>query len=450
MEEIQAPEADTRTQENTNQIRAAARPVRLRRMLTVVAALALVAVGGVIYARRSSSRATGAPASGKAENKIQPTANSANTSADVVTASEKEVAQLTIEPVAEHTLDVECETTGKVAFNEDRLTPVYTPYAGRVVEVLVNKGAVVRVGQPLLVVESPEFVAAQNDLLAARSDADKARIALDAAEKAAARARRLHEHEALATKDLQQAEADLRRAAEELRRAEAAVTVAENRLALFGKDKQEIAQLGSRPGAIDRRVIIRAPIGGTVVERKVGPGQYVKPDLPDPMFLISDLSTLWVQADVYEALLPQVHIGAPVQISVAAYPDRTFPARISFISPTVDPTTRTVHVRSVVPNVGGLLKPAMFAKVKLGAAAPRPVAVVPASAVIAQNNTSLVFVEESRGRFHRREVKTGRDLQGFTVVEAGLKPGERVVTHGVLLLNGSGGKPAESRAGKGE
>jgi cobalt-zinc-cadmium efflux system membrane fusion protein len=318
------------------------------------------------------------------------------------------------------------------------------------VEVLANKGAVVKAGQPLLILESPEYVAAQNDLAAARSDADKARLALDLAEKSAERARRLHAGEALAMKDLQQAENDLARAREEKRRTEAAVTIVEHKLALFGKDRQEIARLAEQPGAIDRRVVIRAPLSGTIVERKVGPGQYVKSDAADPMFLISDLSTLWVMADVYETMLPKIRVGTPVQISVAAYPERNFPARVSFINPTVDAATRTVHVRCVVTNAGGLLKPEMFAKIKLGAAEAQSVPVVPASAVIAQNDQSLVYVEEAKGRFRRRQVKTGRDLQGMTVVEDGLKPGERVVTHGVLLLNGIVGKPADSKDSKGE
>lgn len=369
---------------------------------------------------------------------------------DLVTAEEDELKQISIEPVIERGVKVEQETTGRVALNEDRQTPVFTPYAGRVIEMLANKGDLVKQGQPLLIVESPELVATENDLSAARADQDKARIMLDTAQKTADRARALLEREAIAAKDMQAAEADLARSKEELRRADAAVSVVENKLALFGKDAKEIAQIEKQPvGNFDRRVVIRAPISGTIIERKVGAGQYLKSDETEPLFLIADLSTLWVMGDVYESFLPHIRVGTPVRISVSAFPDRVFPARVSFINPTVDPVTRTVHVRAVVQN-NGVLKPEMFAKIKVGSAIPQTFSAVPSSAVISVNNSAAVLVEESRGRFRRREIKPAREEDGFTLIESGLKPGERVVTKGVLLLNGGVGKPADSSSGKAE
>src|SRR5262249_27615268 len=153
--------------------------------------------------------------------------------------------------------------------------------------------------------------------------------------------------EALATKDLQQAEADLSRAKDELRRAEAAVKFPESRLALFGKKAGQPIEARNLSGT-DRRVAIRAPIRGAIVEGKVGSGQSIRPDMPDPLFLITDLSTVWVMADVYESYLAKIRVGQPVEITVPAYPDRRFPARVSFINPTVDSATRTVHVRCSV------------------------------------------------------------------------------------------------------
>jgi len=383
---------------------------------------------------------------GKVETESKAAAAEEKLPADVVTASDSELKQITVEPVVERAIDIEQETTGKVAFNEDRQTPVFTPYAGRVIEVLANKGALVKQGQPLLVIESPDLVVAANDLSAARADQERAKIALDAAQKIADRSRTLFEKEAVAAKDLQQAEFDLARSKEELRRAQAAVAVAESKLSLFGKSQREIEHLEIQPASnIDRRVVIRAPINGTVVDRKVGAGQYIKSDMPDPLYLISDLSTLWVMADVYESLLPNIHIGSPVEINVASLPGRSFPARVSFINPTVDAATRTVRVRCVVPNAGSTLKPDMFAKIRIGSTVKQSKPVVPTGAVISQNNTTFLFVEEGHGRFRRREVKVGSEIKGMTVIEDGVKPDERVVTHGVLLLNGIVGKPPESK-----
>jgi membrane fusion protein, heavy metal efflux system len=403
-----------------------------RRYVMIAAVLLLVALIAAGLVRRERARKEDA----------QPRQSAATPVPDVVAATPEQLKQVRVEPVREQAIDLDLETTGKVGFNEDRMTPVFAPYGGRVLELLANKGDLVGAGQPLLVIESPDLVATVNDLSAARAEADKARITLEIADKAAQRARSLNAQEALATKELQAAESDLARAREDYRRAQAAVSVVRNRLALFGKSAAEIAELEtSVTDQIDRRIVIRAPLAGTVVDRKVGPGQYIKPDSPDPLYLISDLSNVWVNADVYENYLPQIRMGAPVEVTVAAYPDRKFPARISAINPTVDSVTRTVHVRCLVPNSDGLLKPEMFANIRIGGTVKRKVSTVPSTAVLSQGPESIVLVEESAGRFRRRPVKAGREIQGYTVVEEGLGAKDRVVTSGVLLLNnGLGGK----------
>src|SRR5439155_5151210 len=325
-----------------------------RYRVIAVAVLAVIVMIGAAIARREDPRTTDSAVR-------QP----AQIVSDVIETTPDQMRQIRVEPVREQMIDLDLETTGKVGFNEDRLTPVFAPYGGRVLEVLANKGDLVQAGQPLLVVESPDLVATVNDLAEARAGVDKARIALDIADKAAQRARNLNSLEALATKELQAAESELARTREDLRRAEAAVSVVRNRLALFGKSTAEIRQLEeSVTDQIDRRIVIRAPLAGTIVDRKVGPGQYIKPDTPDPLYLISDLSYVWVSADVYETYLPVIRVGAPVEIRVPAYPDRKFSARISAINPTVDPATRTVHVRCLVPNSDGSLKPEMFADIR--------------------------------------------------------------------------------------
>lgn len=349
-------------------------------------------------------------------------------SGDAIAVDDQQLKQISTDMVKEHMVTVDRKATGKVGFNEDRLTPVFTPFSGRVVELLANKGDNVRAGQPLAVVESPDFVGAQNDVSAARSDLVKAKIGLDAAQVAEQRAKRLHDQEAIATKDLQQSESDLARAQDDVRRSQAAVAAAENRLRLFGKEPDETT-------AVDPKVTLRAPITGTIVDRKVGPGQYVKPDAPDPLFLITDLNELWVLVDVYESDVAAIHLNMPVQVMVSAYPDKVFPARISFISPTVDPATRTLRVRCLVPNPNGLLKPDMFATIKIGSAAQQPMATLPSSAVVVDGNDSVVFVADTPGHFHRRSVHVGQEVAGGFIVDSGVHPGDVVATRGALLLN---------------
>lgn len=360
------------------------------------------------------------------------TSTNTTASTDLVVASADQLHQVNVETVAARNISIDHDATGKISFNEDLLTPIFTPYAGRTLEILANKGDYVKKGQPLVVVESPELVTLHNDLVAARSDLSKANISLDAAKVVVDRAHRLHSQEALALKDVQQAEAEQLRAQDEQQRAQAALKVVENRLALFGKTPDEILALG---GQVDRKVVINAPMSGTIVERKIGIGQYLRADSTDPLFLISDLATLWVQADVYESDLASIHLHAPVNVSVTAYPERNFTGQVAFISPTVDVTTRTVRVRCLVQNPGNLLKPDMFAKIKIGNTSTQSVPVVPSAAVVTQGNDTLVFVEESPGHFRRRSIHAGRENNGYVTIDEGLRPGDRVVTKGGLLLN---------------
>jgi cobalt-zinc-cadmium efflux system membrane fusion protein len=396
-------------------------------MLISIPAVALVLIVAVFLRREGGANPPKAAAAPAASDPIPP---------DTVEATPEQLTQLKVEAVNEQAIDLDLETTGKVGFNEDRITPVIAPYNGRVLEVMGNKGDMVAAGEQLVVIDSADLVQAANDLSEAVANSDKARIVVDIAEKAAERARNLTQQEAMATKELQAAESDLARAREDYRRAQAAVAVVRSRLALFGKSKSEIDELqNSITDQLDRRVIIRAPIAGTIVDRKVGMGQFIKSDTPDPLFLITDLSTVWVNADVYERYLPEIHVGAPVDITVAAYPDRHFPARIAAINPTVDPATRTIHVRCLVPNPNGLLKPEMFANIRIGSAAKRNVVSVPSAAVITTGGDAFVLVEQSPRHFRRQAVKTGKDIQQYTVIEEGLNKNDRVVTSGVLLLN---------------
>lgn len=254
---------------------------------------------------------------------------------------------------------------------------------------------------------------------------------MQTAQVSAERARRLFGYEAISKKDLQSSEAALALALSELQRSRGALRVAQARLELFGKTAGAVRRL--KAGA-DRRIIIASPISGTVVERQVGPGQVVKPDAPTPLFQISDLSELWVHGDVFESDLANIRLGAPVEIRVESYPNRVFPARVSFINPTVDPVTRTVRVRCQVSNPRGLLKAEMFARMKIIAAARQSVPVIPVGAVVARGDNAYVMVEEAPGRFRKRRVEIGSEVNGEVMINSGLKVGERIVTKGAVLL----------------
>src|SRR5215831_10580349 len=185
-----------------------ARPRSRWRMYVSIAVIAVAFLAGLIYRRYHSTRRVTSPTS----------AVQANIPKDVVFADENQLKNLTIQPVAARDFTVDREVTGKVGFNENRLTPVFPAYSGRVVEALATKGEFVRTGQPLLVIESPDYVEAQNNLAVARGDLERATVNLQTAQVSAERARRLFTYEAVSKKDLQSSEAALALALSELQR----------------------------------------------------------------------------------------------------------------------------------------------------------------------------------------------------------------------------------------
>ncbi|HYL99513.1 MAG TPA: efflux RND transporter periplasmic adaptor subunit, partial [Blastocatellia bacterium] len=178
-----------------------------------------------------------------------------------------------------------------------------------------------------------------------------------------------------------------------------------------------------------------SPIAGTIVTRKVGPGQYVKPDNPDPLFTIANMSTMWMLADVYEADAPLVKAGESVRVRVMAYPTETFRANVSYISPTVDPNTRRIAVRCVVDNREGKLKPDMFAGFVIQTSAQVEALAVPASAVVRDGEHTSVWVAAGGNKFARKSITIGIQQDGYVQVVSGLSNGDQVVSEGSLLLS---------------
>ena len=273
-------------------------------------------------------------------------------------------ATLTVEPCQQKTFRSEYVTEGKIAVDEDRSTPIFSPYAGRVTKLFVKPGDVVTQGQTLFTVEATDMVQAQNDFISASTALNKARSTLNLAQINDKRQRLLYEGKAVPLKEVQQAQGTLDAAENDVRSADVALEASRNRLRILGKTDQEITEFQTK-GTINPATPIYAPIGGTIVQRKVGPGQYVGSGASDPVFVIGDLSTVWVAAYIRETEAPMVRIGQPIYFTVLAYPDRSFPAKISYVATALDPVTRRLLVRASVDNSAGVLKPEMFASVKI-------------------------------------------------------------------------------------
>ena len=395
-----------------------------RRQLAVAAAL-LALAGAALYGLVHNSGATqqNSEVSSQSRKGLQR-----------YTPSAAEWASLTIQPVTKRSFRAEHVTEGKIAVDEDRSTPVFSPYAGRVTKLLARPGDSVVQGQPLFVIEAADTVQAQNDFIAAMTGLNKARSALDLAQLQHKRAKDLFEGRAVPLKDYQQAEANLIQAQNDLRSTQTALEAARNKLRILGFTDEAISTFQDK-GSINREITIFSPITGTVVQRKIGPGQYVNSGASDPVFVIGDLSTVWLTAFVRETDVSNVSVGQEISFNVLALPGRPLTARINYVSAAIDPATRRLLVRATIDNKDGLLKPEMFANVTIYSPGDHAAVGVPKQALIYEGNQVRVWVAHEDKSIELRQIKPGLINGDLVEVEGNLKPGEQIVTKGSLFID---------------
>src|SRR5712671_7090773 len=350
------------------------------------------------------------------------------------TPSPAEWASLTIQPVTERAFRAEHVTEGKIAIDEDRSTPVFSPYAGRVTKLLVRPGDAVVKGQPLFVIEAADNVQAQNDFIGAMTAMNKARSALDLAQLQDRRAKDLFEGKAVPLKDYQQSQATLIQAQNDLRSSQTALEAARNKLRILGLTDEDIATFQEK-GRINPETTIFAPIAGTVVQRKIGPGQYVNAGASDPVYVIGDLSTVWLVAFVRESDAASVSVGQEISFNVLALPGRSLFARINYVATAIDPATRRLLVRAIIDNKDRMLKPEMFANVTIYSTSDNPEVGVTKQALIYEADQVRVWVAHDDKSIELRSIKPGLTNGDLVEVLGNLKPGEQIVTKGSLFID---------------
>jgi cobalt-zinc-cadmium efflux system membrane fusion protein len=350
------------------------------------------------------------------------------------TPTPSEWASLSLEPVTERAFRAEHVTEGKIAVDEDRSTPVFSPYSGRVTKLLARPGDNVAQGQPLFIIEAADNVQAQNDFIAAMTALNKAKSALDLAQLQDKRAKDLFEGKAVPLKDYQQTQATLIQAQNDLRSSQTALEAARNKLRILGLTDDAISAFQEK-GSINRETTIFAPIAGTVVQRKIGPGQYISAGASDPVFVIGDLSTVWLTAFVRETEASVVSVGQEIAFNVLALPGRALTARINYVAAAIDPATRRLLVRATVDNKDGQLKPEMFASVTIYSASDHPAIGVPKQALIYEGDQVRLWVAHEDKSIELRQIKTGLTNGNLVEVRGNLKPGERIVTKGSLFID---------------
>jgi membrane fusion protein, heavy metal efflux system len=344
-----------------------------------------------------------------------------------------------IEPITLVTFRSESITEGNIAVDDDRTTPVFSPYTGRVGRLIARLGDNVAAGAPLFSVEASEFVQAQNDLITALSALRTARALLTQAQTNERRAHELYLGKGGALKDWQQSQTDLTTAQNNLHAAEIALAAVRNRLRILGKSDDEIAELEAAPTQkIDPTALVAAPISGTVTQRQVGVGQYITSaanGAGNPVYTIGDLSTVWLVANVRENDAPLMHVGAPVEVRVPAYPDRVFKAKISWVGPSLDPNTHRLPVRADVENADGALKPMMFASFSITTSNAVSAPGVPQSAVVYEGDTARIWLARDNGTIESRQIRIGRVEDGMVEILDGASLGDKAVTSGALFID---------------
>jgi cobalt-zinc-cadmium efflux system membrane fusion protein len=375
--------------------------------------------------------ACGSPASGP----VRPTEAPA-IHPDVVVLSEAALANsdIVVEPVRTQTRSERLVAPGLIALDETRTARVGSLQEGLILDTPAQVGDRVRPRQVLALMHGHAMHDAWAGYRKAIADRRRLDQELAYAVQAHERAERLFAAKAISLQELQRAEVDRVSASQLLDMAKAEVNRSIEELEHVGVSIATAVEDNPADPADEstEEIPVRSPIGGVVLERLITPGTTVVPGTP--LFVVSELSTLWAVAEIDESRLPQVRTGRPVDVFVAAYPNERFGGTITFIADVVNPKTRRITVRSTVPNPDGRLKPEMFATVALGEGEPRDVVVVPPAAIQTIAGRPSVFVADGNGRFTPTPVTPGAEQDGLVEIAAGLESGQRIAVSGSFIL----------------
>ena len=321
---------------------------------------------------------------------------------------------LRFETVSLQSVQNEVAIPAKVQAEPQRLVHVYPPVSGRLLSLNVRPGDVVQQGQAIAIIES-------SDAASALSDYEKSKIETSRSHQAEQRAALLLQHEAMSQKDYEDIKAQ-----------------AESAKADLARTEQRLRMLGLNSGSVSDQVTVKAPRSGVVLEIGAANGELSKSlDNASSIATIADLSSVWIVGDVYEKDVALASRGTPAVVTFAALPDAKYRGTISNVSDVIDPTTRSLKIRVVLPNEGHKLKPEMFATIHL-VGSKQNLLTVPTTAVLHEGDASFVMVKKADGNYEKRRITIVNSGGDKTEIASGLQPGETIVTVGAELLRESG------------
>jgi cobalt-zinc-cadmium efflux system membrane fusion protein len=324
-----------------------------------------------------------------------------------------QLSYLRVEAVRASAVPLVESLAARIAYDENRTVRISTPVSGRVFRILAQPGDRVAAGAVLAEIDAPDFAQAVADQRKAHGDLTLKRSAFE-------RATALLEAGVIARKEFESAQADLK--------------------ASEAETERSADRLRSLGGASNGRYALRTPIAGVVAERSLNPGQEARNDAPNPLFVVTDPSSLWAIADLTDADLGKVSVGQILRLEVDAFPGERFEAKVTSVGIALDPSTRRVQVRAVLANPGLRLRPEMFARVSAMPASSDGAFEIPNAALVTTGARSFVFVRRAPGTFERREVTLAAQGHERSYASSGLKPGEEIVTSGATLVAADLGK----------
>jgi membrane fusion protein, heavy metal efflux system len=359
--------------------------------------------------------------SGDSNSRPAPAANAASADHGSIDLSDGQLSSVKVEPVQDHEFPVERQAVGSIDFNEDLEVQVFTPYQGRIIALFAEVGNDVKKGQTLFTIDSPDLLQAESTLIAAAG-------VLQLTTKNLARLQDLYTTRAVSQADLEQAVSDQQTAQGNLAAGRDAVRI-------FGKTDADIDNIISTRMA-DPTLVVPSPIDGRITARNAAPGLFVQPGNTPAPFVVADIDTMWMLADVAENDSPAFRVGQQVQVKLDAFPGRTFDGKITTIGATVDPNTRRVLVRSEIGDPQHELRSGMFGTFIISVAAPVRSPAVPLAGVVREGDgTQTVWVTADRRRFTKRTVKIGEMRDGYRQILEGVQVGELAATEGAIFLS---------------
>lgn len=335
--------------------------------------------------------------------------------------SDSQLAAVKVEPVEERDFPVEKPAVGSIDFDEEMAVQVFTPYQGRIIALYASLGDDVKKGQTLFTVDSPDLLQAESTLISAAG-------VMDLTTRNLARLRELYKTLAVSQHDVEQATSDQQTAEGNLR-------AARDEVRIFGKSDAEIDRIVAQRTA-DPTLVVTSPIDGRVTARDAAPGLLVQPGSAPAPYTVANIDVMWMLAQVPESDSPTFRVGQEVQVTLDAFPGRTFDGKISAIGATVDPNTRRVLVRSEIKDPQHELRSGMFANFVIRVGQPVRSPAVPLSGVVREGDgTQTVWVTADRRRFTKRTVKIGIQHDDYRQILQGLQAGELSATEGAIFLS---------------